>query len=79
MDEITYSPLPKRFLQGTREQWQLCFLMSALMYLVGWLSYMIFGKSDVQEWAKIDNENSDITLEVTSNIIPSQCSMCMYL
>ena len=55
------------FLQGTREQWQLCFLMSALMYLVGWLSYMIFAKSDVQEWAKTDNNSSDIVLEVRIN------------
>ena len=51
-------------LQGTREQWQICFLMSAGMYLIAWLTYMIFGKSDVQEYAKIDMGNDSLDLEV---------------
>jgi hypothetical protein len=41
--------------------------MSALMYLIGWLSYMTFAKGEVQEWAKIGETFSDVDLEVTIN------------
>ena len=34
------------------------------MYLAGWLAFMIFGKSDVQKWAKTDGGMKEIELEV---------------
>jgi hypothetical protein len=40
--------------------------MSALMYLIGWLSYMTFAKGEVQEWAKIGEYYPDVDMEVTA-------------
>ena len=39
-------------LQGTRAQWQTCFFISAAVYFIGWLSFMILGTSDERECAK---------------------------
>ena len=33
------------------------------MYFVAWLAFQVFGKSDVQEWAKINNDE-DLALKV---------------
>ena len=30
------------------------------MYFIGWLAFMIFGESEVREWAKIDTETDKI-------------------
>jgi hypothetical protein len=38
--------------QGARYQWQGVFILSAAMYTVCLLSFMIFGSSEVQDWAK---------------------------
>ena len=30
------------------------------MYFIGWFAFMIFGESEVREWAKIDTETDKI-------------------
>ena len=52
-------------LQGTREQWQTCFYISAGAYLLGWLMFTIFAKAEEQEWAKMKDDV--LELEVKDN------------
>ena len=44
------------FTQGTREQWQTSFFMSAGFYLLGWLSFVLVARGGVMEWAKSPEE-----------------------
>lgn len=50
------------YVQGTQEQWRIVFFLSAGMYLIGWLGYMIAVKGYVLSWAQIDEP--EITQEV---------------
>ena len=52
-------------LQGTRDEWLVVFDIASGISILGALIYLVFGKSDLQEWAKtkpsqeIDRELDD--------------------
>lgn len=39
-------------LQGTRDEWLVVFDIASGISILGALIYLVFGKSDLQEWAK---------------------------
>ena len=38
------------FPQPTRLQWQKVFYISAGMYIIGWVTFVLFASGEVQEW-----------------------------
>ena len=50
--------------QGTAEQWRRTFFISSGLYLMSWFIFVVFVNSEIQEWAKIPEEED---LEQTSN------------
>ena len=56
------------FPKGTRAQWQICFFMSAGMYLLAWITFMIWGASEEREWAKVEDTVADEIINVSIEI-----------
>lgn len=51
------------YFKSLREEWQICFFITAGIEIVGGLFFLIFGSADVQPWAS----NSGNACRVTDN------------
>jgi hypothetical protein len=50
----------KKFIfKQTQHEWQIVFLISALIYLIGALVFIFFGNSNLQKWAYIDQKQEN--------------------
>lgn len=52
--------------QGTSEEWQYVFYVGAGLYGLGAIVYLIFGTSERQPWAKVENLEANLTQSMES-------------
>ena len=54
-------------MKGTREEWQVAFLIAGIFNIVGGIIYLLFAKGEVQPWAleQVD-QNQKVTIEKKS-------------
>jgi len=58
----------KLILKQTHHEWQIVFLISGLIYLIGALVFIFFGDSILQKWAYVDQkEENAYDLESVEN------------
>jgi len=58
----------KLILKQTQHEWQIVFLISGLIYLIGALVFIFFGDSNLQKWAYVDQkEENAYDLESVEN------------
>ena len=56
---------------GSRSEWLVVFDIASGISILGAMIYLVFGKSDLQEWAKVkpnnDNDNNDTVVKEEDN------------
>lgn len=50
--------------QGTQEEWQFIFFIGSGVFVCGILGYLIFGRAEEQEWAKVKHKNTVLETQV---------------
>ncbi len=53
---------------GTQQQWRIAFLVSAGVYVVGALIFIILGQGGVPDWAKPDMQNERTKLVINTEL-----------
>ncbi len=55
------------FLQQTHKEWQRVFFLSAAIYVIGALVYLVLSSGEIQDWAKgkVDEESVELKDKTT--------------
>lgn len=52
---------------GSRSEWLVVFDIASGISILGAMIYLVFGKSDLQEWAKVKPSNDDTVVKEEDN------------
>ena len=50
------------FFKQTQQEWQIIFIITSIIYLIGFVVYSLFSESDTQKWA-IEKSASQVELK----------------
>ena len=50
------------FFKQTQQEWQIIFIITSIIYLIGFVAYSLFSESDTQKWA-IEKSASQVELK----------------
>ena len=47
------------YFKGSLHEWRIVFIVTASIYLIGAIPYIIFAKGEVQQWAAANKKSND--------------------